>query len=161
MFNWVSKKGKSIGPCGTAPHPGISRVVDVFISSTGYVPLNHSHQTANPLLSRDVKSFMVNRVKCCREIEREICPLGIKCRSATKAVSSNVLAWLQPEPRCHSRNTASGKPHLGREVTTEAIQLWAIQMLLRKSSQQTKPRETNLKKKNQEINAVLFTVFLW
>lgn len=26
-------------------------------------------------------------------------------QSATKGVSSNVLAWLQPEPLCHSRNT--------------------------------------------------------
>ena len=45
-------------------------------------------------------------------------------------------------------------------VSADTIQPAAIQMLLRKSSQQTKPRETSLKNKNQEINAVLFTVSL-
>lgn len=45
-------------------------------------------------------------------------------------------------------------------VSAEALQLSAIQVLLRKSSQQIKPLESDLKNKNQEINAVLFTVSL-
>lgn len=91
---------------------------------------------------------------------QEVCPPAIRSRSATKAASFNVLAWLQTEPLCHSRNTVSSKPPSGQRVSAEAIQPSAIQMFLRKSSQQAKPRETNLKNKNQEINAVLFTVSL-
>lgn len=54
-----------------------------------------------------------------------------------------------------------GKLQLGQGVSAEALQISTLQTLLRKFSQQAKPCETDLKNKNQGINAVLFTVSLW
>lgn len=138
VFNWVSKKEKSIHPCGTASQPGISnRDICSRLYCSGMFHWTISTRL-QPLSSAWASKASWSTVKGCKDIQQENCPLAIKNKSVIKAVSPNALAWLQSEPLCHYRNTTNNKPCLCQRVSAWSIQLSAIQMLLRESSKQIK-----------------------